>query len=190
MKEWITSDLHFGHFNITRFCPKTRGHYQNIDQMNEDLVQRWNNKIANDDVVYILGDVCFMNLEKATATVQSLHGKKILIEGNHDRKLLKNAAFRDCFQEIHKYLDINRNGVKIVMFHYPIAEWDQMYRGSVHFFGHLHGNPSGIEQFRARDVGIDATGEIALTLDEAVASAMHGAIKTNETTCSISAKMN
>jgi calcineurin-like phosphoesterase family protein len=181
MKEFVTSDLHFGHKNIMSFCPRTRGHYVDVDQMNQDLTDKWNRKIAKQDTVYVLGDVCFMNLESAVSTVQGLNGRKILIQGNHDRKLLKKTEFRDCWEEIHTYLDINRNGTKIVMFHYPLAEWDQQYRGSVHLYGHLHGNPSGVEHYRALDVGCDATGEIALSLDEAVARAMRGAVKVHST---------
>jgi hypothetical protein len=58
-----------------------------------------------------------------------------------------------------------------VMFHYPIHfEWDQAHRGSIHFHGHLHGNPSGLEEFRARDVGYDSTGQIAILMEDAIAS--------------------
>jgi calcineurin-like phosphoesterase family protein len=65
----------------------------------------------------------------------------------------------------------------VTMFHYPIAEWDQMHRGSVHLHGHLHGGVSGLEQYRARDVGMDATGQIAVSMDWIVADAMKGEIK-------------
>ncbi len=63
------------------------------------------------------------------------------------------------------------------MFHYPIAEWDQMHRGAVHFHGHLHGGESGLEKFRARDMGMDATGFIAIPMERAIADAMTGEIK-------------
>jgi len=181
MREFVTSDLHFGHVNIQSFCPRTRGHYRDVEHMDQDMIQRWNKLIGVKDTVYVLGDVCFMRPERAVTTVESLNGRKILIQGNHDRKLLNHRQFRDCFAEVHPYLDINRNGLKIVMFHYPLAEWDQQYRGSVHFYGHLHGNVSGIEQYRAIDVGFDATGEIALSLEDAVARAMRGRIKTHVT---------
>jgi calcineurin-like phosphoesterase family protein len=94
-----------------------------------------------------------------------LNGTKILIEGNHDRKTLNDATFRSAFKEVHKYLDINYDGHKIVMFHYPIAEWDQMHRGALHFYGHLHGGVSGLEKYRAFDVGMDSTGEICVSME-------------------------
>ena len=63
------------------------------------------------------------------------------------------------------------------MFHYPIAEWDQMHRGAVHLHGHLHGGVSGMEKFRCRDMGMDATGRIAVSMEDAIRDAMHGEIK-------------
>ena len=178
MTTWITSDLHFGHRNIMSFCPQSRARFRNdLDYMNEAMVKEWNDLIADEDTVYILGDVAFLPAQKATECMQRLNGTKILVEGNHDRKLLKDADFRAEFSEVHKYLDVNYNGTKCVMFHYPIAEWDQMHRGSVHLHGHLHGSTSGMEKFRCRDMGIDATGVIAITMEDAIKDALKGEIK-------------
>lgn len=178
MATWITSDLHFGHKNIMNFCPVTRARFRNdVSYMNSMMMKEWNDLIAPEDTVYILGDVAFMSGSDAGRIMLSLNGTKILVEGNHDRKTLMDATFRSAFAEVHKYLDITYNGTKVVMFHYPIAEWDQMHRGSIHFHGHLHGNTSGLEHFRARDMGMDATGMIAMSMEDAIASAMKGAIK-------------
>ena len=177
MKTWITSDLHWGHKNMwAKFCPDTRP-WDDTDKMNEDMITMWNETIAPDDLVYILGDVAFMKANQATEVMRRLNGRKILVEGNHDKKLLQDATFRGMFEEIHKYLDINHNGTKVIMFHYPICEWDQMHRGSVHFHGHLHGSKSGMENFRCRDMGFDATGKIAVLLDDAIEDAKKGEIK-------------
>lgn len=178
MKTWITSDLHFGHKNIMSFCPTARARFRNdLDYMNEAMVKEWNDLIASEDLVYILGDVAFLPAQKAAEYMTRCNGIKILVEGNHDRKTLNDPTFRRCFKEVHKYLDINYNGTKVVMFHYPIAEWDQMHRGAVHFHGHLHGDVSGMEKFRCRDMGMDATGMIAITMEDAIKDALKGEIK-------------
>ena len=178
MRTWITSDLHFGHTNIMRFCPESRARYHgDVDAMNEQMVVEWNEKVAPEDTVYILGDVAFMPAARAAEYMRRLNGSKILIEGNHDRKALNDPVFRSCFAEVHKYLWISYKGTQVIMFHYPIAEWDQMHRGSVHFHGHLHGNVSGMERYRCRDMGMDATGKIVVEMEEAIASAMTGEIK-------------
>ena len=178
MNTWITSDLHFGHKNIMSFCPQSRARFRNdLAYMNEQMVKEWNDLIEPEDTVYILGDVAFMSGSDAAKMVMRLNGVKILVRGNHDRKTLMDVNFRNAFAEVHEYLDINYNGTKVVMFHYPIAEWDQMHRGSVHLHGHLHGGISGMEKFRCRDMGMDATGRIAVSMEDAIKDAMRGEIK-------------
>ena len=161
-----------------KFCPVTRARFKNdVDYMNETMVKEWNEIVDPFDKVFILGDVAFLPAAKAVQYMNRLNGQKVLVRGNHDRKILNDPVFRSCFIEIHDYLDINYNGTKVVMFHYPIAEWDQMHRGAVHFHGHLHGGTSGLEDFRARDMGMDATGMIVTLMEDAIASAMKGEIK-------------
>jgi len=169
MKTWITSDLHFGHKNIMSFCPVTRARFNSdVSYMNNAMVLEWNEKVQPGDLVYILGDVAFMSGSDAGKVMNRLNGDKILIEGNHDRKTLMDATFRNAFKEVHSYLSVNYDGHKCVMFHYPIAEWDQMHRGALHFHGHLHGGASGLEKYRAMDVGMDSTGEIVISMDRAI----------------------
>lgn len=179
-KVYVTADLHFGHSNIKKFCPVTRARFsEDTDQMNEQMIKEWNEIVEPDDTVYILGDVAFMAAYKAAMLLKRMNGNKILIEGNHDHKALKDANFHKCFTEVHKYLEIVHNGTKVCMFHYPIAEWNQMHRGSVHLHGHLHGNPNGLDGYRALDVGMDATGWIVLEMDDAVRRALQGEPKTH-----------
>jgi calcineurin-like phosphoesterase family protein len=178
MKTWLTADLHFGHKNIMKFCPVTRARFNDdVDYMNNAMVEEWNAKVGSDDTVYILGDVAFMSGSDAGRMVNRLNGKKILVAGNHDRKTLLDETFRSAFVEVHQYLDIKYDGHKIVMFHYPIAEWDQMHRGSLHFHGHLHGDTSGLEPYRALDVAMDATGEIVISMEHAINKIKDNVIK-------------
>ena len=161
-----------------KFCPDSRARFKDdVDYMNEAMIKEWNDLIDPADLTYILGDFAFCNAQKATEIARRLNGTKILVEGNHDRKALNDPSFRKCFKEVHNYLDINYNGTKVLMFHYPIAEWDQMHRGSVHLHGHLHGNVSGMEKYRCRDMGMDATGRIAISMEEAIKDALTGEIK-------------
>lgn len=180
MKTWITSDLHFSHKSISSFCPSTRGHWDSRNdpqKMDRDMIQMWNAEVSPEDTVYILGDVAFCSPQDATAILKQLNGKLILIEGNHDNANLRDRGFRACFKEVHNYLRMNWNGHTIIMFHYPIYEWDKMHRGSIHFHGHLHQNKTGYEEFRIRNVGFDYTGKIVTLMDDAVADALTGKIK-------------
>ena len=176
MKTYITSDLHFSHSNILKFNPATRV-YKDVDHMNAEMIREWNETVRPNDLVYILGDVAFCNANKATGIVRSLNGRKILVAGNHDSKLIKDAEFTACFEQIHQYLTINYNGTRVILFHFPIWEWDQCHRGAVHFHGHVHGKPTGLERYRVRDAGMDATGNVVTPMDDLVRDALTGAIK-------------
>jgi calcineurin-like phosphoesterase family protein len=136
--------------------------------MNEAMVREWNEIVQPEDLTYILGDVAFCNAAQATAYMRRLNGRKILIEGNHDKKLVQDKTFCAEFERIEKYLDINYDGNKIVMSHYPFLEWDQMHRGALHFFGHKHGGATGHERYRCKDMGIDATGVIVMSMEDAI----------------------
>lgn len=177
MKTFITSDLHFEHKNILKYSPLTRGQYKCITEMREDIIAKWNSKVAPKDLVYILGDVAFCTAKQAAEIMGRLNGKKILVIGNHDEKLVQNQEFCSQFIEVTHYKTITHKGVFIVMSHFPFLQWDRMHRGSVHFYGHLHGKPSGQEAFRCKDVGMDATGEVVVSLDSAVAAALEGQVK-------------
>lgn len=180
MTTWITSDLHLGHGNIKKFCPVSRARFSDDPAvMSEQMVLEWNSKVSAEDTVYILGDVAFLPASKAVSYLHRMNGTKILIEGNHDRKLLNDPAFRKCFAEVHQYLRLVYNGTVVIMGHYPFLEWDQMHRGSLNFFGHLHGGKTNQEHYRCRDVGMDATGEIVITMEDAIASVINNEIKTH-----------
>ena len=176
MKTWVTSDCHFGHGNIIKYCPSTRP-FVDANDMTVKMVTYWNELVSDDDTVYILGDVCFGDVNKAIETVSSLNGRKILIKGNHDGKFLKHKEFRDCFVSIHDYLEVEVNKTLVCLFHYPMKMWNKMHHGSVHLYGHVHGDTTGLEYFRARDVGMDATGNVVCDLEDVVQEALTGYIQ-------------
>jgi calcineurin-like phosphoesterase family protein len=177
MKTYIGSDFHWGHRSITQFCPDTRGHFRDVDHMDAEMVRMWNETVTPKDTVYMLGDIAFMAASHAAVILRGLNGRKILIKGNHDSKAIKDKSFAACFHEIHDYLEIKYDGHRVVMFHYPIAEFNRQHHGAVHFHGHLHQHPSGLERYRVRNVGWDYTGRFLSTMEEMIADALKGEIK-------------
>jgi len=178
MKVYVGSDHHFGHKNILKFNAATR-QFRDVDHMNEMLVEMWNDIVTPDDLVYILGDFAFTSSSVAARFAARMNGRKILIQGNHDSKLVKDVSFRREFEEIHMYHEINHNGAKIIMCHYPFAEWNGCHRGSLMLHGHLHGSPTGLDQYRIMDVGMDATGKIVSDLDDIVEQLLKRDLKTH-----------
>lgn len=78
---YIVSDTHFFHRNIIEYCDRP---YDNIEIMNEDIVNKWNSIVKEDDIVFHLGDVGFGLVEQLQPIVHRLNGHKILLRGNHD----------------------------------------------------------------------------------------------------------
>ena len=139
---YYTSDLHLNHKNIIRLCNRP---FQSVEEMNDTLVRNWNNKVKPTDEVYFLGDFCW---GKDTANdryeivkyLNRLNGRKYFITGNHDYNFGKRQSVDGYCEWVRNYAEIRDNGRNVVLFHYPIEDWDGKYRGSYHLFGHIHNN--------------------------------------------------
>ena len=81
--KYFIADTHFNHENIIRYCNRP---FENSNEMNEYIINKWNSVVNENDVVYHLGDVGFGNTEELKQLVGRLNGTKILIRGNHDYK--------------------------------------------------------------------------------------------------------
>lgn len=171
MKTYVTSDLHINHENILIYEPKNRP-FKSVDQMHEYMIDHWNQIVDPQDTVYILGDVGFKSVQVIIDVLKQLNGNLILIAGNHDHYWLQIPEFRQCFTEIHQYHEIKHNKRDIIMFHYPVLEWNKCYYGSIMLHGHLHSHPSKLENFRIRNVGWDYTGKVVSLLDDVITDAL------------------
>jgi calcineurin-like phosphoesterase family protein len=161
-KIWFTSDNHFGHTRIKTFCPNTRKG-DTVEEMDRLMIEMWQAQVAPDDHVYTLGDVFFCDAKRAKSIMRQLPGKKHLLYGNHDKIIRNDSELQGMFASVNEYLELNIQGIKVVLFHYPIWEWNQMHRGAYHLFGHVHGNTT--VPGRTVDVGIDgelSSGDMSL----------------------------
>lgn len=162
MNIFLTADLHFGHKNIIQYENRP---YKDIEEMDNSLINIWNNQVDNDDLVYILGDFSWYNANKTSEILKKLKGRKILIIGNHDCNFLNKKNFdKNLFEEIHPYLELRYNKKDIIMCHYPIIDWNNKNHGSYHFYGHVHSMDNEDTQYMTKlrekgfncyNVGID-----------------------------------
>lgn len=153
MNTFFISDTHFFHKNIIKYSSNSRGHFTTVEEMNESIIEDWNNKVTNDDIVYHLGDFAFTNVTTATNIVNRLKGKIILIKGNHDHKLIRSPEFSNCFTKISQYYELKLDNRFIILCHYPILSWNGKEHNSLHFHGHTHGTIKYADN--AFDVGLD-----------------------------------
>lgn len=164
---FVTSDIHFFHKNIIGYCPLSRGRFQSVPAMNSAIVDNINSVTSPNDILYILGDVSFGTVQETNAILNSIHCKKILIIGNHDRSYISKKEFTDCFESIHEYLEIKYDNMDIIMFHYPISEYNKQHRGAIHLFGHLHDKPHKLSG-RVKNIGMDVNNCFPFNLKDVV----------------------
>lgn len=170
---WFTSDTHFGHENILGFGDRP---WDTIVSMNNEIIDNINYWVAPDDTLYHLGDYSFKITPKEAADLRSrINCKDIhLIPGNHDQDWSQPAvswAFKVeepiCVLEIEK--------LKIILSHYPMADWQEISHGSIHLHGHIHSKGMKYNEINRMqglyryDVGVDANDYRPLCLDEILA---------------------
>ncbi len=159
---YFTSDLHFYHSNVIRYCNRP---FEGYMSMNEALAENWNNTVKAKDEIYILGDITMRGPDVVNKLMPTLNGKKYLIRGNHDIFTRKQSFDATNFEFVKDYHSFNfqekGNSHMICLMHYPLMTWNHKMRGSIHLHGHIHSPPayneenikSGILRF---DVGADA----------------------------------
>ncbi len=166
-KIWIVSDWHFNHNKD--FIWKARG-YESVEAMNQDQIKKHNATVADDDIVYVLGDCIMGDLEAGIAILKQLKGRKYLAYGNHctDARL---AAYRkeNIFEEINMGYRIKKGKYSFILSHYPQlvangGEEQKIY--SIH--GHTHSTNPFSEVFHTYNVNIDAHNGYPVSIDQII----------------------
>lgn len=127
------SDWHYGHSNIVSLDNRP---FLSVEEMNSELISRWNSVVRPGDLTYILGDMFWCKQKDAIPVLDQLNGSKILIRGNHDRG--NNGEFTNKFAKVTDYLEVDDDDRKIVLCHYPIVCYKNHYYGWYHLYGHVH----------------------------------------------------
>ena len=141
---YFISDTHFNHHNILSYEPESRP-FADIHGMNEYIIERWNERITDEDDVYVLGDFFMGKLDEIEPILSRLRGHIHLIRGNHDQ------PNRIKIYEAHgidvKDIDyIKYKGRFFILCHFPIAndEFIKMVREDnsevICLYGHVHSN--------------------------------------------------
>jgi len=133
--------------------------------MDDTIINNINEKVGKKDRLFVLGD--FSMQENRGVYLRRINCENIwLITGNHD----KRPSISDGFSRVeiyHKEKFQLSNGTHkdVILFHYPILEWDGWFHGSFHFFGHVHnGRNNQYKNELALDVGIDNHGYKPLSI--------------------------
>lgn len=180
---WFTSDTHFGHKRIPLYAKRKlflnkeesksaekiwnsssfvswSPSWNSIKKMNEHLINKINQYVKKDDVLWHLGDFCFAKKEELESSVEKylsqINCKNVfLIRGNHD-----DPKIYSYFKESYDVKEIIVRNKLIVMNHYAQAVWRKSHSGSWMLYGHSHSTAENwLDQTMpgrlSMDVGVD-----------------------------------
>lgn len=129
MKEklFVTSDHHFDHTNIIRYCNRP---FSSVKQMNETMIARWNSVVSPNDTVIYLGDFALADKKRIKEIRMRLNGKIFIILGNHDKSV---KTMKECGFIVIEDPHIINN---IILSHRPLS--NDKLNGKINFHGHIH----------------------------------------------------
>ena len=155
---WLISDTHFQHANILTFTDSNTGklvrgdRFSSVEEMDECMMDNWNNVVKPGDIVYHLGDVMFGNKDQFLPKWRKLNGQKRLVVGNHDD--IKYMVKANMFSKVMMWRMFPEFG--LLFSHVPLDP-SSLYRGPngykdakmlLNVHGHIHQNPSPTEHHR------------------------------------------
>ena len=162
-KLFLTSDSHYGHFNICKYCHRP---FQSRSEMDQTLIKNWNEVVPEDGIVVHCGDFMLPHnedIKEYNKYLNQLHGRVLLLRGNHDLASLDWVS--DKLIAVRDQAMIVVDGVKIFAQHYPCAA----FNGDYHVYGHIHtladgtcygidGDVTKVMRKNTYDVGVDQNG--------------------------------
>ncbi len=159
---WFTSDHHFFHERLAK-CRD----FDTVDQMNAELVYRWNNCVRPGDRVYHLGDVSLGTHQETAELLPRLRGEIYLVRGNHE-DAVTHPECRESFvwiKDLH-YMSVRPGERKVMLCHYPMVTWRSSHHGSWHLHGHCHGKLPDAPYSLRLDVGVDCWGLAPVSFEQ------------------------
>lgn len=148
MAVWFTADTHF---SDPRVLALDKRPFRTLAEHDEALVARWREIVAEDDVVWHLGDFARDRpAGRAREILARLPGEKRLVVGNNDPESVTGDP---AWAWVGPYAETTVGETRLVLCHYPFRTWRDSGRGVLDLHGHSHGRLSPIP--RQYDVGVD-----------------------------------
>ena len=183
-KVFFTADTHFGYGSIIHYSSRP---FESAEQMDEELIRRWNETVPEDGIVFHLGDFAHGSASRWCEILERLNGSIHLVAGNHDFIAAKKKGLEN-FSSVREQRIIRVGEQKIYLNHYPFLCYGGSYGNVWQLFGHVHSGPrssSGLDHPRLKmlfplqyDVGVDNNGyrpvsfkEVKAKIEAQVASA-------------------
>lgn len=169
-EDWPTP-YHEWHDHDARkeFCSKHGlRDFPSIEKMNSAIIDRFNETVTQDDILFILGDIGFGGKESVPTLMKQLVCKNVhLIYGNHDKDIENNRdGIQGYFKSCEYLRDIYVDQQQIMLCHYKMAIWNRSHRGSWQLWGHSHGSLPDDPNLLSIDVGVDTNDMYPYSFDD------------------------
>ena len=149
-KVWFTSDWHLSHNNVIKYDNRP---FDNIKEMNDEIIKRFNTLVKPDDHVIFLGDMFFGSYKELMTILDNINCKNIhYVYGNHDKLIKKEMLGK--FLTLTDILTVVVGKQEIVCCHYAMRVWNRCHHGSWHLYGHSHGSLPDDTNSKSFDVGV------------------------------------
>lgn len=162
-ERFLISDTHFAHENFLKFTDQEGDiirRFDSVGEMDQCMIDRWNDVVGPKDKVYHLGDVCF-RMQEFQRIMPLLNGHKTLILGNHDR--FDVNVYRKFFKRIYS-LRILDSDPQVILSHAPLHPSSVGERFNIH--GHIHERV--IDDPRYYNVSVEQTGYSPIPFDDLI----------------------
>lgn len=155
---WFTSDTHYGHDNIRRYCDRP---FSSVEEMDEIIIQNHNALVKPNDIVFHLGDFSFTD---PVPYLERLNGRKHIIKGNHDYRRLNQLKH---FVWAKDTAMVKVGDSHVWLSHYAHRTWNRRHYGVGHLYGHNHGTLRGTCG-KSFDIGVDVWGYAPVAWEQVV----------------------
>ena len=163
---YFTSDLHL--FHNRDFVYAARG-FSNVEEMNNAIINRYNEYVTNEDTVYILGDCMLMDNERGIEYLKRLNGQKYLVIGNHDTdNRIQLYKDNNIFVDIQYGYRLIYKHVCYLLSHYPMLVGNYKdEKPVINLYGHTHQQDNFLEEnFHNYHVGVDSHDCYPVSIEE------------------------
>ena len=148
MTHYFTSDTHFGHLNIIKYCKRP---FDSVDEMDAILIGHINDIVMPNDILYHLGDVAIRSGNLAAYRSRIACKNIFVVPGNHDKEK-ELVRYFTVLPQCYMY---ENHGFRMVLCHYAMRVWHHSHHGVGHLFGHSHNGLPSIPGVPSFDVGVD-----------------------------------
>lgn len=134
-KIWFSSDWHLSHHGVIKYDNRP---FKDIYEMDETIIENYNNLVGDKDDFYFLGDFSFADQKTTDQYLSRLKGNLFFIKGNHDHTKGTVKLYQKHGVYLGELNKITINKQDVILCHYAMKVWNRSHHGSFHLYGHSH----------------------------------------------------